>query len=316
MPPSRSSRGVTCGPSHALLCARALCHRGGVSAGWFEVTVEVPPEWSEAVANFLFESGTPGLQSEEGEGRTALIAYFADEPPLESLRRFCVDIGCSPLHVEVGMRVRRIADEDWADSWKRHFQPQLVGDRLYVCPPWASTAPPGRVAVVIDPGMAFGTGQHASTRGCLQLLEYVTREQRVSRALDVGSGSGILAIALAQLGVPEVWAIDNDPNARTIAEENAARNSVQGRLSIAADLDDVPGRFDLVTANLFANVLEELAPRLTPSVRRRGVLICSGLLADDESRVRAAYAALGLELYRRCEEDGWVTLALHRKAHQ
>jgi ribosomal protein L11 methyltransferase len=282
-----------------------------VTAVWFEITVVVPQDYGEAVANFLIENGAPGLQSEERGEATALTAYFSNEPPVESLRRFCADLGCVlPGSTTVSIGVQKVADENWAENWKTHFQPQLIGDRLYICPPWNAAAPPGRVAVVIDPGMAFGTGHHASTRGCLLRLERATREQRITRALDVGTGSGVLAIALAKLGVTEVWAIDTDPNACAIATANARLNDVSACIHVRASLDEAPGTFDLVTANLYANALQELAPRLTHVLRPGGILICAGLLTDDEERVRTAYAACGVQLDTRDEEPPWVTLAL------
>jgi ribosomal protein L11 methyltransferase len=285
-----------------------------VSGSWFELTVEVPQEWSDAVASFLFDNGTPGLQTEDRKERSALIAYFRNEPPIEPLRRLLAAIGGSAVRGGLDIRVRRIADVDWAHNWKPHFQPLLIGERLYVCPSWAAPAPSGRAAVVIDPGMAFGTGHHGSTRGCLRLLDCATRELRINRALDLGTGSGVLAIALAKLGVPEVWAIDNDPSARAIAAGNIERNRVGACVRTASNLDEVPGPFDLVIANLFANILEELAPRLTQAVRPGGTLICSGFVAGDELRMRDVYRALGMVLDRHCEEETWVTLALRRKA--
>lgn len=133
------------------------------------------------------------------------------------------------------------------------------------------------------------------------------------RALDVGTGSGVLAIALAKLGVGEVWGIDVDPAACTIAEANARQNGVSAQVHIAPGFDAVSGTFELITANLFANLLQELAPRLTGMLRPDGIVICSGLLAEDEARVRASYEELGLQLQDRFEESSWVTLALQQK---
>ena len=279
---------------------------------WFECTIEVAEEHGDAVASFLIDNGAPGLQSNERDGSVEIIAYFSRKPPVEALGRFCASIGC-PLRDNGGsIRVRQVPHEDWAENWKLHFQPQAVGTRLYICPPWDCVAPAGRVAIVIDPGMAFGTGQHATTRGCLLLLERAVEDRAVTRALDIGTGSGVLAIALAKLELPEVWAIDTDPNACTIAAANAVCNGVEAYVHIRSSLDEVPGAFDLVTANLFANLLEEMAARFVALLRPGGVLICSGFLNADELRVRSTYEARGLRLARRHEEQSWVTLTLQQ----
>ncbi|MFQ5666476.1 MAG: 50S ribosomal protein L11 methyltransferase [Candidatus Binatia bacterium] len=280
---------------------------------WFAVTVDVPQGHSEAVANFLVEHGSPGLQLDERNGVVSLTAYFATDPPVEPLRRFCADISCnSPGSDGVTVRVRTTPDEDWAANWKKHFPPQIIGKKLYVCPPWAPAAPSGRVTVVIDPGMAFGTGQHATTRGCLYLLEDTVREGAVTRALDVGTGSGVLAIALAKLGVAEVWGVDNDPSICRIAVANACHNGVSGCTHFASSLADAPGMFDLITANLFADVLQELAGQLVHALRPTGTLICSGLLGTDAPGISTAYGALGFRVEQRYEERPWVTVALRR----
>ena len=278
---------------------------------WFECTVEVANEHSDAVANFLIDNGAPGLQSNEREASVEIVAYFSKKPPVEALQRFCTSIGCSP-DSRAGIRVRQVPNEDWAENWKQHFQPQTVGMRLYVCPPWDCVAPAGRMSVVVDPGMAFGTGQHATTRGCLLLLERAMDDRTVKRALDVGTGSGVLAIALAKLGLCEVWAIDTDTNACTIAEANAMCNGVAAHVRIRSSLNAVGGAFDLVTANLYANLLEEMAPRFGGLLRPGGVFICSGFLNADELRIRSTYEACGLRPLRRHEEQSWVTLALQR----
>ena len=298
-------------PGPILHRPRALCDTSPVPQTWFELTVEVPHPCSEAVANFLIESGSPGLQSEERADAVVLTAYFASDPPLDAVRRFCTAIGCASDH-DVSMQVRQVADEDWGHNWKRHFVPLPIGRRLYVCPSWDALAPPGRVGVVIDPGMAFGTGQHPSTRGCLELLERRVAAGGVTRALDVGTGSGVLAIALAKLGVGDVCAVDTDPAACAIAAANARQNGVGTVVHMAPSLDAVSGAFELIAANLFANVLQALAPRLTAMLRPSGVVICSGLLTEDEARVCTAYESLGLRRQDRYEENSWVTLALQR----
>jgi ribosomal protein L11 methyltransferase len=296
----------------ALRCVAAPCDRKSVPSKWFECTVEVGNEHSDAVANFLIDNGAPGLQSTARHDGVEIIAYFSSKPPVRALRRFCISIGCRLGDNNGSIRVRQVPHEDWAENWKLHFQPQALGTRLYICPPWDCVAPAGRASIVIDPGMAFGTGQHASTRGCLLLLERATGDRAVRRALDIGTGSGVLAIALAKLGLLEVWAVDTDVGARMSAAANSARNGVEARVHIRSSVDEVCGAFDLVTANLFANLLEEMAVRVVALLRPGGVFICSGFLNADELRVRRAYEAHGLRLGRRHEEQAWVTLSLQR----
>jgi ribosomal protein L11 methyltransferase len=162
--------------------------------------------------------------------------------------------------------------------------------------------------------MAFGTGQHATTRGCLVLLETIVEHRAVTRALDIGAGSGVLAIAIAKLGVAEVWAIDTDARACAIAQENATCNGVAPQVVIRSSIDEVTSSFDLITANLFANLLDEMAGRCARLLRAAGVMICSGFLTTDESRVRSAYEAQGLHVLHRYEEQSWVALAVQRAA--
>jgi len=322
-----------------------------MSVGWIELTVEVPPDWSEPVANFLIENGAPGLQFQEQRDSTLLVAHFSQTAPVEALRRFCSQLTPERTSSRVDIRTRAVADEDWAENWKRYFQAQAVGEHLYICPPWAVGEPsPGRLRITMEPGMAFGTGQHASTRGCLELLERAIAGQRITRALDVGTGSGVLAIALAKLGVPEVWAVDTDPVACSVAQKNAALNGVAESIQVRPALADAPGTFDLVTANLYAAVLQELAPELTrrlsdgsdqhvgknvcsglpasdptgsgPSNRRQaqprrwrraGILICAGFLVTDETGIRNAYGA-DCNVLERWEHESWVSVMFERRA--
>lgn len=278
---------------------------------WFESTIEVPAEYGDIVGNFLIENGAPGFQSEDCDGLVRLTAYFVGTPPVDELSRFCAAIGC-PIARE-RIIVRTLPYENWAENWKLHFRPQAVGEQLYVCPPWDCTPPAGRVAIVIDPGMAFGTGQHATTRGCLLLIEAACREGSIGRALDVGTGSGVLAIALAKLGVTEVCAIDSDPAACAIAEANIRHNGVESAVSVCGGLSEISGSFDLIVANLFANLLEQMAAKFITFLRPGGVFVCSGFLTADEGRVRDVYAAVGVQVTSRYEEQSWVTLAMPRR---
>jgi ribosomal protein L11 methyltransferase len=292
-----------------VAASQPLCHTTGVARTWTEVTTDVPRQHGDAVANFLMDYGATGLQWAEDGDTARLTAYFANEPPLDALLRYYADLGCAADGSgELGIATRLIADEDWAQSWRLHSQPQLV------CPSWADAAPTGRTAIIIDPGMAFGTGQHASTRGCLQRLERATVGRPPPRALDVGTGSGVLAIALAKLGVGDVWAVDTDPTACAVATANSAANGVATQVHVVSDLDDVPGTFGLVVANLYADLLEGLAPQLAARLSADATLIVSGLLLVDEARVRATYQALGLMIAECQVEDSWVTLALRTRA--
>lgn len=279
---------------------------------WYELTLEIPTAHAEAVANFLMESGAPGLQLEEHGATVSVVTHYPSAPTLEPLQRYCADLG-APLDA-AAIRMRKIAEHDWAENWKLNFHPQSIGERLYVCPPWDAAAPPERLAIVIEPGMAFGTGQHATTRGCLSALDWALGTKWVGQALDVGTGSGILAIAMARLGVPQVWAIDVDPQALAIAEANAARNGVATQISFTLDINMVAGCAQLLVANLFTKLLVDSASRFGRLVVPDGLLICSGFIEDDEQQVRRAYESLAFGLARRYEQDGWVTLALERSA--
>lgn len=283
---------------------------GDMPSVWFELSVEVPAADSDAVANFLIDAGAPGLQLDD-RGRTVrLVAHYAEAPAIERLCAYCADLGCS-LDPDT-IRIREIGAEDWAENWKLHFPPQRIGTRLYVCPPWDAAAPPGRVAVVIEPGMAFGTGYHATTAGCLSIVDRVIGTQPIRRALDMGTGSGILAIALAKLGVPNVWAVDIDPQALAIADVNATRNGVRDRIHLLACIETVEEPFDLIVANLFANLLTARAEAFAERLSAHGLLICSGLLTTDEQQVRHVYEACAFALSSRVEDAGWVTLAFAR----
>ena len=211
-----------------------------------------------------------------------------------------------------------MAAEDWAEAWKAHFKPLKVTDRLVIRPPWEEyAAQPGEVVITIYPGMAFGTGRHASTLLCLRALEEVWEEQPPRsgspwQVLDVGTGTGILALAAARYGA-EVLAIDLDPEAVAAALENVRLNNFLDRVWVEeTPLTSLRQQFGLIMANITAPDLLQLAEALTARLLSGGVLIISGFLAEDALRLAARYQALGLHQTGFLTQEDWGALILRR----
>jgi ribosomal protein L11 methyltransferase len=209
------------------------------------------------------------------------------------------------------LETRVVHESDWADAWKSHFPVLRVGRRLVIRPTWRRhRRAPGDVVLALDPGMAFGTGLHPTTRLCLAAIERLADAGRLSgRVLDVGTGSGILAIAAVRLGAERVIGLDPDPIAVEAAEANARRNGVRRR--VFARRGSVPSgepAFDVVLANLIASLLVDLAPALAGELRPGGGLVASGIFVDREPEVRAAFESAGLRVSGREDEGDWVLL--------
>ena len=206
------------------------------------------------------------------------------------------------------LSVRAVDDADWAESWRESYAPQRIG-RVVIIPSWLDERPgPDEVPLRLDPGMAFGTGLHPSTRGCLTLLQRL--RPMPSAVLDVGSGSGVLAIAALLLGAQRAVCLDTDPIAVEATQENAARNGLGERVD--ARLGTLPARaeerFPLICANLVAAVLIELSVPLAAHLAPGGTLIASGIVDARAADVEADLAAVGLDVSERLEDSGWVTL--------
>ena len=248
-----------------------------------------------------------------------LEAYYADRPAAEARGHVVEDfLRTHDVTAPWRLTVHAIPPQDWAESWKRHFHTTQVSDRIWVKPSWETRAvPPGACLIELDPGMAFGTGQHATTQSCLQCVDRLSRERPGARLLDMGCGSGILAIAAAQLGCHPVLAVDHDLQAVRIAQANAARNGVADRIGhVTADLAAFHCRqpFDIVVANLLAGLLAEQAEVLAATVAPRpgGALVLSGLLTTQYPPVRDRYAALGFREDNVRTAGDWTTACLIR----
>jgi ribosomal protein L11 methyltransferase len=263
----------------------------------YMLTLDVPESEADDIAALLFESGASGVEVRDATvvpmpgarrpaaGRALLLATFAHRDDAAA--------AAAARGPALSPEVAEVADEDWGEGWKRGLAPFSVG-RVFIRPSWtAAAAPPGGAEVVLDPGMAFGTGTHATTSLCLAAIDRFLAARPAATVLDVGTGSGLLAIAAAKLGAGRVAGTENDPVALRVARENAARNEVAIELALAAP-DATQGTFDLVVANILANTLVELAPAIASKVAPGGALLLSGLLAGQEEAVRTAYVAEGL----------------------
>lgn len=301
---------------------------------WCEVRLTVPLSQVEAAADVLRAFAPGGVSIEEPlillgpeEGvrleprRPAVVACYllVDDRLGERLDQIHARLAEQGIHPAI--ETRRLEETEWAEAWKEHFHVERIGRRIVIRPSWRAYEPlPGDVVIELDPGMAFGTGQHETTRGCLVLLEELI-EPGV-RVLDVGTGSGILAIAAVKLGADSVLAVDLEPQAITVTRENAERNGVAGRVGVALGslgeawpfAEQPVALAGLVVANIHARVLLEIADDLVTALRPGGAMILSGIIADREADVCAAFVERGLAVVRSLPDRDWRTVALRRPA--
>jgi ribosomal protein L11 methyltransferase len=298
-------------------------------AAWLEAAIRVPLAAADQVGALLIEAGSQGVITGVRE-----LARGARRRTHETVRGFFPSR--EPVRARLAVRAALTRARDacvrratvswreldaslWEMDWREHFQPVRAGKRLVVVPPWDRVDHDGRTRVVIHPGMAFGTGQHATTLGCLEALESLASPPP-ARALDVGTGTGVLAIALAKLGVKQVLGLDLDPQAITAARGNVRRNALGGRMRLACQglVEAIPvergGRgYPLVVANLYVDALVELAPAIAARVAAGGHLVTSGVLRSQQARVRAAYAAPAWRLRSAKRRGAWVTSVFVRR---
>lgn len=291
---------------------------------WLELAVEVHPFVAEAVSNFLIEQGSPGVVQEELPGpahrkKERIIAYFPNDRHLGvrkgKIRAYLLAL-CKLYPGSFSLRFRVIKQEKWAEAWKSNFKPLHVTPRLVIKPPWEKYPEQKREVVIeIDPGMAFGTGTHPSTQMCLKALEELIQSSaHPPSILDVGTGSGILAIAARKLGARQVLAIDIDPLAIACARKNAMANNIDGEIDFrVGPLEGLRRIFDIVVANLLPQELLSVAPSLPKRMSPRGVLIVSGLLREQKKEMALAFAELGLQVLRSKESKGWACFVLGPK---
>lgn len=280
---------------------------------WAEIAVAARGDAQEAAGALLMEVG--GCQGYATTADRALGYLPVDERlentllTLRSAVRALADAAALSEAAEI--TVRFIAEADWANAWKQYFKPQRIGRRLVVKPTWETwDAAREDLVLQIDPGMAFGTGLHATTRLCLRALEdHITPGMRVA---DVGAGSGILAVAAALLGAARVEAVEIDPLAVRIARENVALNRVEDIVTITESAAPPPGAFAVVAANILADVILGMAPALRDALIPGGLLIASGIIDTRAEDVRQGLTAAGLTVRETQTEGEWAAILARR----
>lgn len=306
-----------------------------MSESWLEVTLPVPAEKLDRVCDALAANGMTGLVvEEEGEflrfleqnrqywdyvdedlaqrmkGASRVKFYVPDsEEGQKQLRQYLAGLE------EYEPQTVSLREEDWATSWQKYYQPIPVGQRIYIVPDWMreKPVPDGRVPLYLNPGLTFGTGAHPTTQLCLELLEEVLHPG--DKVLDLGCGSGILAIAALALGASRAVGVDIDPKAADVAFENAALNGIEpDRLSVYAGdvLSDKklaarlePGQNRVVLANIVADVIIPLSAKAGEFMTTDGVYLTSGIIEGRQDEVRAAIEANGFAITKHLERNGW-----------
>jgi ribosomal protein L11 methyltransferase len=301
---------------------------------WLKIELFAPEELNDALTNFLTEIGAQGAFQESPEPPESGVCPVP--PPRETLKAFLpCDVHLEqrltalqiyldslaelfPVLDKPGFRTEVIRDPDWGETWKKYFKPLRVSRNLVIKPTWERFTPNGTdIVIEIDPGMAFGTGQHASTRMCLEAIEAILLDDRTfakGHVLDVGTGTGILGIACAKLGAGRVLCVDDDEQATKIAQENIRINRVEDRVTVdSRAIAALTEPFSLIVANLTARILIELSPHLIRLVSPGGYLVISGIIEQNKPDIEVRFLGQSISLQRLITEQEWVCYVLRKE---
>jgi len=288
---------------------------------WLAISLLIPRGFGEPVSNFLIEQGATGIEEVNGDSKgEGVRAYFLEagrrNKVLRGLRRYLKSLkAITPEISQSRIETASIPEQDWGENWKRFFKPIEVTSKILVKPPWSRIRlKKDQISIDINPGMAFGTGTHVTTRVCLKALERSLRKKGLS-VLDVGTGSGVLSIAAAKLGAGEIWGLDVDGAAIGNAMENVERNGVADVVKIRKGrIGDVRKRFSVVVANIDQKSLKRMRWPLIRHLKSGGLLVLSGILEGESARFRQHYVGTGHFQWSKVTiEEGWACIVLKKK---
>ncbi|MCG6877740.1 MAG: 50S ribosomal protein L11 methyltransferase [Deltaproteobacteria bacterium] len=287
------------------------------NTGWLEIAIDAAPEVHDPLSAFFFDLGATGVVLEDF-GNQTLKAYLPLERSPEEIRdkifTYLSQLSLILPNLPIpDFRLSKLENQDWQKNWRRFFRPVQVTPTLLILPVWENQPPQGEITVIrIDPGPAFGTGQHATTKMCLQAMESLGA-QRGQTLLDVGTGSGILAIYGAKLGFERIMAIDVDPEAVRWAERNIRLNGAANAVSLSeTPVQAINERFSLVCANLILGELLRLMQSLYQLVKSGGYLVISGILRDQVKQIEEALHATLFAATRTLNQDEWACMVLRK----
>lgn len=301
---------------------------------WIEASVTTTTGYADAVSEVLMQNGAKGTQildrsdvpkKDDGTGFGELYGEdILDNMPQEVTVKAWFSAAEDVLNTKdalkllseqadaglgsLNMSVQNVKDEDWAENWKKYYKPMRVGKNLVIRPVWEEYQEEGSdLVITMDPGMAFGTGTHETTRLCMEMIE---SHFKGGEALDIGTGSGILAIALSLLGAEKVTAVDIDPVAVKAAGENIARNKLENKVTaVQGDLTrDIKGPFDFICANILADVIISLVSPVKNLLKKGAPFLASGIIRDRKQDVLNAFLSAGYQLLDEKEQGEWVAL--------
>jgi len=285
--------------------------------GWIEISISINPVAHEALSSFLFDMGCEGVVSESFQDRT-LRAYLQFRDDIEETRNrialFLYHLeSIFPEAGEYSLKLERLEQQDWDTGWRKFFKPDQVSEKLLILPVWEDLPSTSGHIIRIDPGPAFGTGHHPTTRMCLMAMEKAALPDHWTM-LDVGTGSGILAIYGSKLGASEVDAIDNDPEAVRWAERNIEINEMPVPVELSVTpIEDINKEYSIVTANLILGTILELFGQLTRVLATNGLLVLSGILREQVTDVEKKVIEYGLKSERVMHMEEWACMIVRKK---
>ena len=292
---------------------------------WLELSIKSPPEFVEPLSHIFYKYGEGGVSVEypaefnPDEGEVAPVPDFLT---IKTYLRFDETLDHRRANIEIGVKLvahvceieplveRKVEEEDWESNWKEYFHPITIGKKLVICPTWrTSDCYPQRSVVMLDPGMAFGTGHHPTTRMCLELLEEIIQGEE--KVLDIGCGSGILSIAAVQLGAEFSRGIEIHENAVDVARENCVSNNVDDKIDIVlGTLDEHKYNecYDVAVANISSKVIVDLIQSLVGSIKVGGALILSGILSESFANIERAVSGVDVRIEDVKRDGDWVAI--------